>query len=509
MKELNRREFLGAVGASAASAATQQSSRQRPNILFICSDNFNPNVVGCAGHPIVKTPNIDRLAAEGTYFTNCYCGSPVCAPSRAGLITGMFPSDVESFCNATPFQGPAPTWGQRLRQAGYYCKATGKMDLTARTDLGFEQVLTTHGHEAHPDVTALFRRPLCYRVDERPDIDGRILEGEHTDVPVMRTALGFLRDNAPKRPEPWALYVGYVGPLPGFHAERRYYEMYSPANVDLPHIPPGYLETLPEPWQATRSFKRIATPIPERRIRRARAAYYGNVTAVDERIGQLLDQLDRSGLRENTVVVYTADHGRSLGEHGLWYHNEPTDNSSRVTLIVAGPGILAGRRIHTPVMHADLYPTLLELAGATVPSGLRGHSLLPMCRGQAGDHPGFAYGECHAEGTCTGSFVIRKGSWKYIHYTYYDSLLFNMEQDPMEMRNVVGTPEGRQVSRELRQILLSLVDPTERTERAFARQEQILRDLCARLTFEELLKFGFERRLGKGQAVTLLKKHKR
>src|SRR4030095_502164 len=119
MSDLNRRHFLTGVTASTGAAAlAAQSAKRRPNIVFICCDNLNPNMLGCAGHPMVRTPNIDRLAAEGAYFTNAYCGSPLCAPARTSLITGLFPSDVDSFCNATPFQGQRPTWGQMLRQAG-------------------------------------------------------------------------------------------------------------------------------------------------------------------------------------------------------------------------------------------------------------------------------------------------------------------------------------------------------------------------------------------------------
>lgn len=515
MTGVNRRSFLQAAGLVAASAPGIDKARgeaegeDHPNILFILSDNFDPNVVGSEGHAFARTPNIDRLAAEGTSFSNCYCGSPLCAPARASLISGMFPSDVDSWCNATPFQGKVSTWGHRLRESGYYCKATGKMDLTGHADLGFEQVDTQHGHDTQPDVTALFRRPLCYRVDERPNIDMRVMRSQHRDEPVTLTTLGFLKNEAPRLTNPWAFHVGYIGPLPGFAVEPEYAEMYDPGQLQLPKVPADYLEKLPLPWQATRAYKRIATPIPEDRQRKALAAYYGNVAALDDRIGRVLDGLRHSGQMENTVVVYTVDHGRSLGEHGLWYHNEPTDHSSRVTLIITGPGIPKGKRITTPVMHVDLYPTLLELAGAQVPMGLRGHSLRPLWQGQPGNHPEYAYSECHAEGTCSGSFVIRKEKWKYIYYSYYDDILFNMEEDPEEMHNLIETPEGQEVSRELHEILLSLVgDPDQVTERAFKRQERMLRELCAKMNLEELLEFGFERRLGRGQALALLKKYK-
>jgi choline-sulfatase len=510
VNQLNRREFLGTVAMAAGPGGPLQSAAQKPNILYILCDNFNPNVLGCAGHPMVRTPNIDRLASRGAYFTNAYCGAPLCAPGRAGLISGMFPSDVGSYCNATPFQGGKPTWAELLRSAGYYCKATGKMDLTAKGDLGFDQTDTVHEHEESPDITALFRRPMCYRVDQRSGIRGTIREREHRDARPLRIALDFLRNEGPKRSQPWALYVGFVGPMSPYVAPgKRYFDMYPPEKVDLPRIPPGYMEKIPEPWEVTRCYRRVATPIPEDRVRSARAAYYANVTAVDERIGALMDALDSTALRDRTVVVFTTDHGRSNGEHGMWQHNEPTDESSRVPFMISGPGIPAGQRFATPVAHVDLFPTLLELGGAPVPSNLRGHSLLSLWDRRKTRHPGFAYSECHAEGTCTGSFVIRKDKWKYIHYTYYDSLLFNMEEDPGEFNNVIDTPEGKRVSRELHEILRSLLDPTEVTERAFAVQERMLQNLCARMSLKELLESGFEKRLGRGQAISLLRRYKR
>jgi choline-sulfatase len=424
------------------------------------------------------------------------------------LIAGTFPSDVDSYCNATPFQGQRETWGQTLRKAGYYTKATGKLDLTLKQDIGFENDLVAKDHDSSGgDVTSFFRRPLCYRNNEREDLDGRVLKHEHRDVPVAQVGLKFLRDDAPKRKEPWAFLVGYIAPLPGFQVEPEFAKLYSPDKVPIARVPPEYFDEIPEPWEATRAYKRICTPIPEARIRRAMAAYLGNITALDHRVGVLLDQLDQSGLRDNTVVIFTSDHGRSMGEHGLWYHNEPTDNSARVPIIMTGPGIPPNKRIDTPVAHVDLYPTLAELGGGAKPSGLRGHSLLPLLEGRMGDHPGYAYSELHAEGTCDGSFTIRKGEWKYIHYTYYDSLLFNMRADPGEMKNLIETDEGKRVSKELHQILVSLVNPVTVTERAFAMQEKKLEDLCARHTLDEVLEKGFESRLGRSQAVILLKKY--
>src|SRR5215469_9674588 len=180
---ITRRDFaktLAVAGASSAIvpnfsfAQSSGSTAKRPNILFIISDQHSGQMLmgGPGKHVPVRTPNMERLAARGVNFRNAYCGSPLCAPGRASLMTGRFASDVDSYGNTTVFQGGVPTWGNYLRDAGYTCWATGKLDLAANKDLGFEEVQTNHGHFVHPDITELFRRPMCYRIDERELVDG-------------------------------------------------------------------------------------------------------------------------------------------------------------------------------------------------------------------------------------------------------------------------------------------------------------------------------------------------
>jgi choline-sulfatase len=421
----------------------------------------------------------------------------------------MFPSDVGSWCNATVIKQGVPTWGSRLHDAGYYCFATGKMDLAGKGTTGFDEVDTKHSHATSPDITSFFRRPTCFRPDNRDRVEGVLDDRPHGDERVLRQALSFLHDRVPKLSQPWAMWVGFTAPLPYFVVGKRYYDMYQESNIPMPEIPDGYLDKLPPPWEVTRTYKCIATPIAEERIRRARRAYYALVTSLDERIGLLLADLKRLGLEDDTIVVYTTDHGQSVGEHGLWFHNEPTDCSSRVPLILAGPGIPTGKCVDAPVMHVDLFPTFMDLAGAAVPAGLRGSSLMPLIEGRASDRPDFAYSECHAEATASGSFVIRRGPWKYIHYSYYDDLLFNLEEDPGEYRDVIRSREGQRVAADLYGVLRTLVNPDERTEAAFARQEEMLLDMCRRMTLEELLVGGFEQRLGRAQATSLLRKYKK
>lgn len=210
---------------------------------------------------MVKTPNLDRIAERGTSFTNTYCGSPVCVPGRACLMTGVYPSDVGSYCNSVVWDGSHPTWGKRLRDSGYASHATGKCDLNPDFDLGFIEKELTHGHYSSPDITSLFRNPLCYRVNERPGVNGRSRDGRHRDERRTRNALEFIKGERPEINGPWAYYLGLTQPHPRFVALKQYYDMYPLDEIDMPEIRQDDLENLHYVYQGIRSFKRIATAI--------------------------------------------------------------------------------------------------------------------------------------------------------------------------------------------------------------------------------------------------------
>jgi choline-sulfatase len=492
MNTISRRAFAGSL-ASGAAASFLPAADRHANIIFLCADQHSGLVLGAAGHPIVRTPNFDRLAARGTLFRNTYCGSPVCVPGRAGLMTGQFPSDVGSYCNSTPFDGRTPSWGNRLRDAGYHCWATGKLDLTAGKDYGFEEVETAHGHSRNPDITSLFRAPVCFRADERRAANGVFRNHSEKDNDVASRTIGFVRERAPKLGKPWVAYAGFHLPHPNWVAQEKYRAMYPPEKMPLPTWPEGYLERRPAMFQILSNFKNISTPVPPDRIRRARAAYYSCISELDEIVGRILDEVDKSGQWDNTVVVYTSDHGEMLGEHGLWLKNVLLEGAARVPLIIAGGGLPKGKIVETPVMHADLIATLVDLAGAKKGPELRGQSLL-------GDrHPEIVYAESHSEGNCTGSFIIRKGDWKYFYFTGDTPLLFNLKNDPGELQNLAGAAEHAGIQKELHAHLKSLVDPDAITWRAFARQDEVLKALVARMTPEQF--YGtLKGRLGPTQA---------
>ncbi len=502
MADLTRRDFSKSILSGMMPAALAQSGGKRPNILFICSDQHHAGVMGASGHPLVRTPHLDRLAERGVLFRNAYCGNPVCAPSRAGMMTGAFASDVGAFCNSTPFDGRIPSWGNRLKDAGYLAWATGKMDLWKDRDFGFRQVNTTHGHSISPDITSLFRAPVCFRPNEREIVNGVFKDREPPDRKCVNNALEFLRQETPKLDRPWAAYVGITKPHPRWVAPPRFREMYPPEKVPVPEVPKGYFDRRHPMFQVLAHFKNIASPIPEERVRLARSAYFGMVTEVDGLIGEILDTLEKTGQWENTLIVYTSDHGEMLGEHGLWLKNVLLDGAAHVPLILAGAGLPKGKAVETAVAHVDIVATLLEAAGALKASEHRGHSLMPLAHGNAGEHPGFAYSESHSEGNATGSFLIRKSDWKYIYFTGEEPLLFNVKDDPAEFRNLAGKPETAARQRELHAHLTSLVDPDAVTERAFAAQQKILESMVRRMSRQEFYDY-MHGRLGAMQARVL------
>lgn len=504
-RQPTRRQFATALGAAAAAPG---QANPRPNIVFVCSDQHSYKYAGYAGHPVVKTPNLDRIARSGTVFENAYCGAPVCVPGRSCLMTGLYPHETSSFCNSTVWDGSRPTWGTRLREAGYHTEATGKFDLNPDFDIGFEERETSHAHRTGPDITSLFRSPVAYRVGERNLVNGRARDTPHKDEARARNFVRFVQETVPTLDKPWCYYIGFTAPHPAFVARRQYWDMYPPDEVDLPQVPPDYLERQHLAFQELRHFKRIATPIPERRIRRARAGYYGLVTELDEHIGRVWRALEETGQLENTIFIYTSDHGEALGDHGLWLKNNLLEPAAHVPLAIAGPGIPRARRVAQAVSHVDLVQSLLAWSGAGGASDVRGHSLIPMLRGQASDHPGWVYAESHSEGNATGSFMIRKGPWKYLHFTWYDDLLFNLDDDPGEFHDRSGDPEAQSVLRELRAILASQVDTEAVTRAGFAAQEKMLARFAAENSEAGLAKM-LEGRMGKGLARVLAARAKR
>lgn len=515
-RDFNKKLMMGIAGFSAVSSNIIFSAQsgffapskdKRPNFVFISSDQHNAKYLGFMGHPFVKTPNLDKIAERGIVFSNTYCGNPVCAPARSSMMTGMYASDVNSFCNSTVYDGSYPTWAKRLKDSGYYCWATGKQDLNPEVDMGFVEVDVDHGHSKKPDITSLLRRPCIYRVGERETVDGKSRTSPSNDKVDADHALNFLKNESGKLNKPWVCYVGFHMPHPKFVGWKKYYDYYLD-KVEVPEVSIEELENLPLPYQELRNFKRISTPIPSDRIKRAIASYFAMITELDDYIGQIYNALEETGQLDNTYFIYTSDHGEALGEHGLWLKDNLYDVAARVPLVISGPGLKNSKRIQNPVGHIDLAATILELSGIKKINELRGTSLLPLVNGDESKGPEFAYSESHPGGNPTGSCMIRKGDWKLIHFSYYEDMLFDMKNDPDEKNNLINDPKFKEKAVEMRNLLYSKVNPEEITDRAFKRQDNMLNEFTEKMNEEELTEL-FKSRLGEGQARVIARKLKK
>lgn len=458
----------------------------RPNILVICSDQHHPLMSGYRGHPYVETPNLDALAASGTAFTNAYCNSPVCVPSRMSFMTGKYASDVDSWFLYIPLDRAETTWAHRLESAGVPATMLGKLDLCGDyQDAGFGEHKII---ERRPAWSPYPRRtPLLDRLDGyvRPDKRAHIMNSgvraslitdgsdghndkygfyDHDRI-VTDWAVDYLRDKGRgDRDQPWALYVGLLFPHWPYCVPQEYFDRYYPDNIELPFDASFPNESL---HPALRHFQRGQgiDGLTEEDVRRTVAAYYGMITALDDRIGQIIDELKVQGLYDDTYVIYTSDHGESLGEHGLFYKQCSYEGSVGVPLIVRGPGLATGEACEEPVSLVDLYPTVLDMAGLETESDRRGHSLLPLARGGEQVRE-FVFSEFHGNFFKDSWYMIRKGDYKYTHYCNERPSLYDLAADPQEMNDLAADPRYQEIVAELEALLRTQVDPEATALRA-------------------------------------------
>ncbi len=423
-----------------------------PNILFLLSDEHSFRAMGHVdareGEP-VSTPNFDALAAGAVNFHTTYCQTPLCTPSRICLLAGLSPMGSDGWDNGSEIAPDRPTVASTLRQAGYSTCLVGKMHLGGnRQFAGFEHRpygdLTGHaGHQ--PDPLALGRKGGMA-------IRSRTADAGVTTIPesllqeqvVNRESIAFLREQRHRRPgQPWFLCASYSRPHFPLTSPRRHFDRYWPRGVTPPKVGrTGDTADHPMTQGMAASFQTEA--IDQAETIKARAAYFANVSYLDEIVGDLLATLQRDGLLENTIVVYTSDHGELMGEHGLWGKNSWHEGSARVPWMVQLPEHRAGRlpakRIDTPVSLADHYPTLCGLAGVTAPGDLDGLDLASVVRGRADAprRPIFCVNPTPRWGKGTEHVLVRDGRYKYVRFRHVKpDLMFDLQSDPLEQRNLL------------------------------------------------------------------------
>ena len=448
------------------------------NLLFIMSDEHNARFMGCAGHEAVRTPNLDALAARGTIFDNAYTNCPICVPARASFATGRYVHDCGYWDNADPYDGRVPGWGHRLLDQGHTCVSVGKLhyrDTEAPT--GFEEeIVPLHVVDGLGDLIGLVREDMPVRKGAA-NFARDAGRGESTYTNYDRTIVGeaerWLGEVAQRRDgKPWVLFVSFVAPHFPLIAPETFYDLYPEADIPWPAFYDA-AERPTHPYHvAMARGMDYDSHFDEAKVRRAVAAYMGLVSFLDDNIGRVLAALEASGLAADTRVVYTSDHGESLGKRGFWGKSTLFEESVAVPLIMAGPGIAAGRRVATPVSLVDAAPTILESVGATPApedANLPGRSLYAIAEGADADRAVFS--EYHAVASPTGAFMIRRGRYKLTHYVGMAPELYDLEADPEERTDLAADPAYADTVAELTAALNAICDPEAVDRRAKSDQQ--------------------------------------
>ncbi|HEX9063735.1 MAG TPA: choline-sulfatase [Streptosporangiaceae bacterium] len=432
----------------------------RPDILLVMADQLAPSALPVYGHPLTKTPAISALAGSGVVFDAAYTASPLCAPARASLLTGLLPSRTGVYDNAAEFGAAIPTFAHHLRSAGYRTVLAGKMHFCGPDQLhGFEERLTTDIYPADfgwtPDWAHPERRPDWYHdmssvLTAGPCLRSNQLDfDEEVSFAAERSLFAHLRSRDPR---PFCYVVSFTHPHDPFTISQPWWDLYDGADIPMPGT--GRQAPLHPREQRLRAmYQADAVPVTQAQVAAARRAYFGAVSYVDDRIGRLLRILEATGRIGNTVVIVTSDHGEMLGEHGAWYKMSCYENSIRVPLIVSGPRWFKPGRVAEPVSAMDLMPTLTELGAQTgsepVTGPLDGRSLLPLLTGTAGRPDGAesppVAAEYLAEGAIAPIVMLRSGRYKFVHSPGDPDQLFDLAADPGEQTDLAADPAAAAV----------------------------------------------------------------
>jgi len=450
------------------------------NLLFILSDEHSRRVLGSYGHAMIRTPHLDRLAAHGVRFSDAYCNSPICVPSRAALATGRYVHNIRFWDNGIPYDGSVPSWGHRLRAAGHRVASIGKLHFrSAADDNGFdEELMPLHVVDGIGDPLGWLRDPLPVRkaaLRLARDAGCGDSTYQRYDDDITAAAIDWLWARAAAPPgRPWVLFVSLVCPHFPLIARPEWYGLYPEAEIPEPALYAPHQRPDHPYIGAIRDCMVYDHAFDQKKRRRAIAAYFGLVSFVDHNVGRLMDALAKTGLSAGTRVLYASDHGDNLGARGLWGKSTMYEESAGVPMLFAGPGLPEGFVCHEPVSLVDFFPTIV--AGAGLPANpedcdLPGASLFDILRGTAPRRT--LLSEYHAAGAATGAFMIRKGPFKYVHYVGMPPQLFDLEVDPQEARDLAPDPGWRGPLAECERELRRVVDPEAAD--ALARADQAAR----------------------------------
>ena len=441
------------------------------NILFIFSDQHRPQSTGCYGDDLVRTPNLDALAARGVRFDNAYCNNPLCCPSRASLMTGKYSRDLGIYENQDVLEPYSVTFPRVLNAAGYRTCLIGKQHFNGEQFHGFQD-------RPYGDFFGQGHQPDPRRSPELGDagLGHHINNNGPTQIPLPLTqteicvaeASKWIQVHAALSPnQPFCLCVNFDKPHFPIRPPAAYYEHYR-GRIKPAVTPSGYYDSAVLFVQRSIDCFGYGPGSDETG---ALESYYGCIEWVDDAIGRLLAVLDYYDMTDDTLVIYSSDHGELGGDHGLWNKTVFFENSARVPLIAAGAGVSSrGSSVSEPVSLVDLFPTFCDLANAPTPEQCAGQSLLPLMQGDGGSWTRDAifcetalYGSIENAGC-----MIRSGKWKYNYYLDGGQELYDMEADPGEWNNLAKSAEHASTAATFRRRVIDFWEPEKQLARSKA-----------------------------------------
>ena len=453
----------------------------RLNVLFLFSDEHRRDALSCDGHPIVQTPNLDRLAQNGTRFLNAYTTSPICVPARASMASGEYVHKTRCWSNAQAYQGEPNSWGHRLQSQGHRVDSIGKLHYRGNEyDNGFDQeILPMYVRDGVGWTKGLLRNHED--VLDCSSYAQKIGAGDDQytqyDLGVTHKACQWLQDRKNQISEkPWTLFVSWLRPHYPLTCPQEFYDIYPLDKMDharflndKQRLSHSVLKTIRKNFDYEKHFTPETKQV-------ARASYYGLCSFLDYQVGQVLAALEASGQADNTLIIYTSDHGDHNGDRGLWTKMTLYDESSSIPMIVAGPGIPKHKTVSTLSSLIDIYPTILTATGAQDDDKIRpGVALQSLA---SSDHMERAIlSEYHDGGSPTGMFMLRTDEWKYNYYPGYSPELYHIANDKDELVDLAASPQHQKVVARCHQKMLELVDPEAENKRAFADQADTIKKL--------------------------------
>jgi choline-sulfatase len=431
------------------------------NLVIVMSDEHNPFYSSPYGHEFIKTPNMQKLANEGTVFKNSYCSSPLCLPSRSAFVSGKRVHQIQTYSNCNVnLEKNIPSYGKVLKDNGVHSVHIGKVDVYADGEkLGFSEMLNPQNRKLPGDVNHQ-RTPLNIRKGADARANGFGIRTERgDDEHCIDLAIEWIEKKGASINKDWVLCVNVVNPHFPHLCPEEFWKMYEGCE-DLP----AYGLECDSAWHPYACDLRShfqTEGFTKEQVRGLRRGYYGCISFVDQQFGRVVDALESSGLRNDTNIVYTSDHGEMLGKLGMWWKCSLYEDSVRIPMIASGPNFKKGKIVDTPVDLLDLSAFTFKSSGLDIPKGFSG---TPLDELPENDKERFVFSEYHGHGTRSGAYMIRKGDWKFIMSMEAENQLFNLANDPHELNNLIEKYPAK--ANEFEECLRSICNPEEENKRA-------------------------------------------